>query len=132
LIGIGANMSSNSQNVNFNNVKARDIKVKQSLHANVGISQPTSKEEFTSVINKLIGELENIANNNQDIEDAITELKLAHQETRKKKPETSAIKRFLTAAKGSLVDVSQSVAAVGTIVTTITMLIGTLKPLFGG
>lgn len=125
-------MSSNSQNVNINNVKARDIKVKQSLRSGVDIPKPQNKGDLLFAISQLITELQKISNEDPDIKDAILELTAALQETKKSKPESSKIKRFLNSAKGVLVDVSDSVGAISTITTTITMLIGTLKTIFGG
>jgi acetylglutamate synthase len=123
-------MSPNNQSANFNHVTARDITVKQSIVTGSGISEPLSKDEFISTVHKLINELQRVSDQHPEIGDAILELESVIQETQRAKPEPSAIKRFLNTARGALMDVAESVTAIGTINTAITMLIGTIRTIF--
>lgn len=124
-------MASNSQSVNITNSKTGNVNIDQSMGLSSDLPKPSSKDEFVTAINKLVAELQKVSSEHPDIEDAIAELKAAIQETKKAKPEPSAIKRFLNTAKGALVDVAETVTAIGTVTATITMLIGTLRVIFG-
>jgi hypothetical protein len=124
-------MSSKSQNVNFSRVKAKDIRINQEMDTGDKKTSPTSKEEFVDSVRQLINQLERVSSEHPDITDAISELRSLLQETQKSNPEPTVIKRFLASAKGLLVDAAESVTAVGTISTGITILISAIKLLFG-
>ena len=124
-------MTSKSQSVNFSRVKARDIRVSQEMDTGSKTISPTSKEEFVASVNQLINRLQKVSDKHPDIKDAISELRALLKETQKPKPEPTVIKRFLTSAKGLLVEAAEAVTAVNTISTGITTLIGAIKLIFG-
>jgi hypothetical protein len=125
-------MSNKSQSVNINHVKARDIKINQTMGDGDLFTAPASKDEFISSVKKLVAELRSASDELPDIDDAIAELKSLLEEAKKPKPEPSAIKRFLLSAKGLLADIAGTVNTVSVVTAGITTLIGTIKPIFGG
>jgi hypothetical protein len=94
------------------------------------IPVPINKTEFITTIFRLITDLQKITAQSTDIEDAIEELRLAHTEARKSRPNPAELKRFMNSAKGILVEVEKIVPEVGLVIGAIAKLTGVIPKIF--
>jgi hypothetical protein len=95
------------------------------------ISVPLSKGEFVTALLRLIMDLDKITNQHPEIADAIEDLRSAHREAIKNRPESSEIKRLLKNARGTLVVVEKTVPEVALVLDGINSLAGVIPNIFG-
>ena len=94
------------------------------------ISVPLSRGEFVSALLRLIMDLDKITSQHPDIADAIEDLRTAHREAIKNKPDPSEIKRLLKNARGTLVAVEKTVPEVALMLDGINTLAGVIQNIF--
>jgi hypothetical protein len=95
------------------------------------IPVPNTKTEFITAIFRLITDLEKFSGLHPDVEDAIEELRSAHAEARKNRPNPAEIKHYMNSAKGTLMEVEKTVPEAEPIIFGISMLTGEIKNIFG-
>ncbi len=95
------------------------------------ISVPLSKGEFVSALLRLIMDLDKITSQHPDIADAIDDLRTAHREATRNRPDPSEIKRMLKNARGTLAAVEKTVPEVALVLDGINTLAGVIQNIFG-
>ena len=94
------------------------------------ISVPLNKGEFVTALLRLIMDLDKITSQHPDIADAIEDLRSAHREALKNRPDPSEIKRVLKNARGTLVAVEKTVPEVALVLDGINTLAGVIQNIF--
>jgi hypothetical protein len=104
---------------------------KQFMPSGKDLPVPLNKNEFINNLLRLIMDLEKITNQHPDIDEAVDDLRSAHREALKNRPDSLEIKRFLRSAKGTLVDVERTVPEATSVLDGLSMLTGIVKNIFG-
>jgi len=91
---------------------------------------PLSKGEFVTALLRLIMDLDKITSQHPDIADVIADLRLAHRESLKNRPDPAELTRLLKNASGTLTAVEKTVPEVAPVLEGINTLAGVIQNIF--